>query len=175
MLPFHTGACQRLREKGRQLWENGLTDKEIAEAVGCSRTTVRRFRYQNDLATNSWGVKTDLIDEIGWPMYRSGSTDIAIAEKVGCSRFLVQRWRVKNKLPSNCPTGSEDWKATLPNLERDAKLITLHAGGLTDEELSEAMGVSRNAIKCRRLRLGLKYNRERDGSRWKLTRENDDD
>ena len=40
------------KEKVIKLWENGLTDSEIAKELGCGKTVLWNLRTSNDMGSN---------------------------------------------------------------------------------------------------------------------------
>ncbi len=94
--------CKKQKEydfsKVPEYVEKRISDKEIAEIIGCSRERVRNYRYENRiLRKNGPAIKINYDDVEKY--YLLGYSDFQIADVVGCSRSIVQDWRSKNNLP----------------------------------------------------------------------------
>lgn len=128
----------------RELYEQGLSDMEIAEREGVCCQVISSWRKRNHLSVHpavrerSWALRARLYD--------SGATDEEIARTMGCSALSVKRWRQRNGLRSNSPYGEDEELLPVRGLgdfpERDA----LYAAGATDKQIAEAEGVTRNTI-----------------------------
>ncbi len=155
------GVSILLRNKGKELWEQGLNDREMAEAIGCSRTSANSWRKAENLESNKTGIVEDQLDDYGRRLHNEGFSDQAIADKLGCALGTVFRWRKRRGLEPNCCAGSEDWYACLGCIEKNSQLMKLHELGLTDREGAIAMNVTYAAYRIRRLKLGLRANPRR--------------
>lgn len=89
------------------LYDQGKTDGEIAESVGCAKDTVMKWRRRKGLTPNVNKPKTPINYELVRRLYMAGLTDIEIAGALGCCRSAIQKWRAENLLPVNRPRGKE--------------------------------------------------------------------
>lgn len=89
--------------QAQQLYEQGHTDKEIADALGCCPQYVGKWRSRRGLPVHA-AVRPSFVQRIDWDsaysMYAKGLTDKQIAAELGCSDRSVHHWRKKNCLPS---------------------------------------------------------------------------
>lgn len=76
-------------------YNQGITDREIAEKTNYSSSNITRLRNQAGLPPN---VKPEY-DWRHW--YRQGLTDLAIAIRAGVNPRTVYRWRHRNGLKAN--------------------------------------------------------------------------
>lgn len=109
------------------------SDPDIAREVGCSASTVRRYR--RDLG----------IDAYRWRLFDWGGVDLSrppteIARELGCSVHAIYARRVRHRTYS-----ARTWTA-----EQDAVVL---ARAKPDEEIAKDLGRSFSAIRQRRLRL----------------------
>lgn len=144
-----------------RLWGEGKTDREIAEALGVTRSGVGNWRVRNGLPCNEdrCGPKTLWDMELARRLYDEDATDSEIADAVGLSRQAVARWRKQNGLPSkHQPVGS----ARALSVDLD-ELRRLHAEGCSDAEIAERLGFGRAWIGELRMRLNLPANRRMPG------------
>lgn len=84
----------------KALYEEGLTDSELAEACFICVNAIRYWRESFDpkLPPNS---KKSIHLEARLVLYSSGLTDIEIARQQQCSRMAIRDWRKKRGLPQN--------------------------------------------------------------------------
>src|SRR6056297_244566 len=84
-------------EKG---YNAGYNDREIAEKVGVSDSTVGNWRHRNGKpAHNTRGRKIN--GELVMSLYRQGKNDRTIANESGYNPSTIGLWRKKNGLPVN--------------------------------------------------------------------------
>ena len=79
-----------------ELYMDGLCDREIAEQVGVSRTTVRLWRKKNRLPFNY--QKPEYPERMA--LYRKGYNDVKIARELGVTRACICAWRHICGLPA---------------------------------------------------------------------------
>lgn len=94
-------------------------------------------------------------------LHALGWSDVQISEELGISRGSIVKARQRLELPSNRQRGGQI--GNTPPQRRDElrpQVEELHARGLNDKEIAEALGVHYNtAAKIRRVELGLPANR----------------
>ena len=89
-----------------ELYNMGLSDKEIAEKVFLTQSAISGWRRKNNLKTNHpRPVVTQEIEEKMLLLYKSGLSDREIGNCVSLSKPTVQRWRQKNNLNPNFKSG----------------------------------------------------------------------
>lgn len=103
-----------------ELYQQGMTDSEIARVVGVSRQTVTRYRNRNGLKANY----TSLLQRKNQvpALWEQGLTDEEMAVVLGVSRYTVGEWRKKYGLPANRRVGNK---------------IVNHKAGITRDELKQ--------------------------------------
>lgn len=97
--PKHEDALWHV--KALALYEKGLTDREIAEAIGISRDTFGEWRRRSaKLPPNPdrKGPESRFDWKKAEELYRQGLNDSEIARVLGCSTASVWRWRAKYEL-----------------------------------------------------------------------------
>lgn len=83
------------------LYDQGKSDGEIAEAVGCAKDTVQKWRRRKCLTPNVNPPRRPIDYEMVRRLYMAGLTDREIAETLGCGRNSIYEWRAGNLLPFN--------------------------------------------------------------------------
>lgn len=100
-------------ELARQLYRNGLSDREIADAVGTLRVNVSNWRYRNGMKPNvgnrSGPHRVDY-NELR-RLYDMGLTDTEIRQRMKVSYGTIYNWLTKNNLP---PCGIQMQKKHAP-------------------------------------------------------------
>ena len=89
-------------DEALDLYKEGKTDREIADAIGVAKVTIWKWREKFHLAPNADSGGNTAIDygKIQ-ELYRSGMNDCEIADQIGCHMKSVYNWRARNKLPPN--------------------------------------------------------------------------
>ena len=90
----------------RELYEQGLNDCEIAEAMGITSASVWWWRSHRGLVSHRVLQSKDLAERIR-ALYDRGLNDVEIACSAGCMRKTVMTWRAKNGLPNNLRRGKQ--------------------------------------------------------------------
>ena len=85
----------------RPLYDKGLTDGEIAAEIGCTRTTVGKWRRKEGLALNVKPAFYANDREELKRLYKLGYTDRQIAEALHITKNTVTGWRHRRGLPVN--------------------------------------------------------------------------
>ena len=88
-------------EYGEKLWEEGKSDREIAEVLGCSHSIVQAHRKEWGEANTIRYVPQDIYDWTrGKELWKEGKTTRQISEELGCSlssaRRKAHQWRIEN-------------------------------------------------------------------------------
>ena len=144
---------------------NGLKRTVVRAAVSERRITAHQRLYhaeqlnkqieeikkdaEESRKSERYGMRIEIDGKRAQLLYDEGKNDLAIARTMGVSGYAVRRWREMQQLP---PQHRFDDEAC-------ARLMELHATGMTDKEIAAAMGVSRNSVNVRRNRMGLQVNR----------------
>lgn len=84
-----------------ELWEQGLSDREIAQDIECSMSTVKNIRKQENLPPNDERFLSTEKAAERRKLYDSGLIDCKIAGKQGVSQSSIYQWRRRNGLPAN--------------------------------------------------------------------------
>ena len=85
--------------KALKMYNEGLSDPEIARAQGVSANAVALWRRRNGLISLYHAKMPNLDDRMR--MYRQGMTDKEIAEAQGVAYKRVAEWRRNRGLPPN--------------------------------------------------------------------------
>ncbi|MBR5094472.1 MAG: helix-turn-helix domain-containing protein [Oscillospiraceae bacterium] len=99
------GRPKRLdRERARELYEQGRTDREIGELLGVNENTVWDWRKKEGLQSN--GAKKSEARRVAMKeLYEQGMSDYAIAAALGVRRNAVICWRKRTGLPTRYRSG----------------------------------------------------------------------
>lgn len=87
------------------LYRQGMSDDEIAKAVGMTPAAIQKWRSRRGLRTNR-KRHTDLAPEEEdrrMVLYRQGLSDAKIAKALNLKHQAVAAWRYRRHLPSNRP------------------------------------------------------------------------
>lgn len=129
--------------KGRELYDQGMTDREIANVLGIGPGSVWYWRKMNGLPPVKKQAEPPRFGEL----WKQGLTDEEIAEQTGESQRKVQHWRYKNRLQAN----RKQAEPYVGIAERRRKLRELYDRGMTDREIAEETGLSeKTAAKFRK-------------------------
>ena len=90
------------RAEAQKLYEQGMTDPEIAQQFNVSPETVRHWRKINALPANK---RKQVIHDERMELYRMGKSDREIADAVHVAVSSIFKWRKINGLPSNWKPG----------------------------------------------------------------------
>lgn len=86
--------------EARELYANGLNDKQIAEKVHVSSGAVAYWRHKQGLPPiNIYQTEIPAWHKDAQGLYNQGWTDRQIAEAVSRSPESVRQWRMRNNLP----------------------------------------------------------------------------
>ena len=110
----------------RKMFEDGKSDREIAEVVGYSADYVAKYRRRNGLMRGYPHRKWDT--ELASKLVDDGLRDADIAEIVGTTRDAVSAWRRKNIKKYR---ERKNWNKTLA--------LELFKQGKSDEEIAAAV------------------------------------
>ena len=147
----------RTNSRIRELYDQGLCDKEISAKLGISRNRVIYYRKRNRLPANREPAHTRYDWELGLQLYRRGMSDVQISKQLGCSVNTVTNWRNRRELPANYPAPRIDW-----NLARQ-----LYDEGLNDCQIAAKLQCHEASVMEWRKKNGLiaqKYRRVGNGN-----------
>lgn len=121
-------------DKAREMFASGASDKEIAQALGCSAWRVGKWRSAENLIRKSGNPRRCRIPESeARAMIAAGKTDTEVAEAFGMTRAAIASWRRRNGIPGQ-PTSRRR------SLDEEAAMALLQEGK-TDAEIAQALGV----------------------------------
>jgi len=127
----------------QKLYDQGLSDKEIAEHFGVTTGAVQYWRRMQKLAAHR-KINIPAIQQYQ-ELYDQGFTDKQIMEATSRSAGAVSSWRKRQGLAPNSPP--EDMRQNL------------YDQGATDQEIAETVGKSLGTIRKWRRKAGLKSHR----------------
>ena len=81
-----------------ELYNEGLTDKEMAEELDWTISTIADWRRENNLPVNKFYKKKH---EKRMELYNEGLTDKEITERLDLGSSTIGVWRKRNNLPPN--------------------------------------------------------------------------
>lgn len=85
-----------------ELYEKKLSDKQIAEKLGCAPETVFRWRKRNGKPVLRYTSPNKKLNEVrARELYDRGLSDSEIGEIMGAPRSTVATWRLRAFLPCN--------------------------------------------------------------------------
>lgn len=155
-------------EQLRRMYEAGLNDRQIGEALGIDKHSVWLWRKARHLPNNYTDHRNTLDHAEALRLYKSGMIDRQIAAELNVSAQQVYQWRTRNALPTN--TG---YRGT-PE-QRDLR-AALYFAGMSDREIARRCGKSAAWVSNWRQARKLPRNREphsnrqadktRDGFTW---------
>lgn len=163
-----------LRDNLRALHTEGLTDVQIAQRMGVTRSRVGALRRELALPANRpprtprpprEGIRTERAQRIR-ELHAAGLTDQEIADQLGVTRKAAQQSRLRLHLPVN--------RAARPRRERHGAeprhdyrpdIARLHGEGLTDAQIAERLDLSPSYTATLRRGLALPANRS-ERTRW---------
>lgn len=147
----------KITEQVRRLVAEGKTVREMAAELGVSDMTVTRARQA--LGIRFTPSKVDHAEVAR--LHADGLTDTAIARRLGVSNTTISTIRRTKLNLTPIPVQAARMTEQSPRADRIARLRALHAEGMTDNEMAEALGVSRSAVHQARTRQGLALNKQR--------------
>ena len=129
----------------RELYEQGLTDQEIAARVFVSRTRICEWRKAEKLPTHIRRLRHDW--EKARAMAEAGAGTAEIARAMGVSEPTVYQWKLRERLQTTRRTGY-NWK-----LGR-----ALYEQGLNDQQIAMRLNCYPGTVEKWRNRNGLASN-----------------
>ena len=118
--------------KIRALYEQGLTDRQIAEKLECTTTPIFAWRKRWGKAAHVEKPRGKVDPELAMQMYLEGKCDREIGEAMNCGHNAIAYWRTRNGLPTLHGPERYDWSKALP----------LYRAGATDKQIAKAVGCS---------------------------------
>lgn len=108
-LPAHVSAeTLRIRQMGLErikLYNAGMSDREIAEVVGCSPDNIATWRGKQGLPPNPGKAANRHVppeqEALRMRLYEQGLSDSQAAKRCGLTTMGFARWRQRHKLPGN--------------------------------------------------------------------------
>ena len=146
--------------KGRELYDRGLNDREIAAATGISEKTAAKFRLDNGLPPHPRERSRKFDTVKARKLREQGLTDREIAEQLGVSKAAIWHWR------RTAGITSVDYRKRPKGISWEETGRRMLKEGATDREIAEAVGRSVATVCSWRKRRGLDYpgrQKKRDG------------
>ena len=137
-------------EKLRELYDQGLSDRKVAETLEVKESLVYRWRKERGLPGNFPRTHNRIDEERARKLYDQGLTDNRIALAIGCSQVAVCHWRKRNGLEQRFRFAHMDY----------VRIRELYEEGLNDTQISRITGNCTDAIRRWRKRNGLESNWE---------------
>lgn len=134
-------------EEMKALYEQGLSDNEIAKKLGCSRKTIARRRNKLGLEVNYWQSPIWKQVKTIKQMFSEGKSGAEICNAVNVSHTTLAKFKKLFSVKSKYDTkmSEEDIK----------KAMSLAEEGLMDTEIAKMFGVTRGNINVHRKRKGI--------------------
>ena len=139
-------------KKRRDLYRQGLSDREIAEECNVATQSIFKWRKSRNLESKIEGRLPRKEEQKRLELYKQGLKDKEIAKKCGVTAPAIHKWRKNRDLK---PNAKEERK--LPK-EEEEKRLKLYKQGSKDREIAEKCFVSRESIRYWRHSRGLKAN-----------------
>lgn len=156
MIPLPLSAQERQRRL--RLYEQGLSDAEVAAILGIQRKTIRKWRYRNGVPANPqrYPFRAER-DRQYKSCYQHGLNDTESARILNVSPSTVTAWRNRKQLPSNARRERKGPITKSENQER----MRLYEEGKTDAELAQIIGIDPSTVSQWRRRRNLPPNKRR--------------
>jgi len=92
-------------EDREELYREGLSDPEIAKAVGCDFRTIREWRIRRGYKSNVPAVERTSVDEHARrdELWNAGLTDRQISEASGATLGTIKAWRRRRGHTAHSP------------------------------------------------------------------------
>jgi len=139
----------------QDLYDQGMTDREIGEEMRCSERTVSSWRRRAGLPGNGAKKKHFYDPEEFRKLYDQGYSDARISKMTGYHHSVIANWRNKNGLPP-VNRGGKD-----PIFDR-ARMRELYDKGLFDSQIAKELGCTESAVKHWRDKVGLPAQTKRE-------------
>lgn len=153
-------------EAAMRFYAQGLSDREVANRLGCSRYAICQWRSANRVGAQQ-ARKPRMNVERAMELYLQGKTDEEIAAEIGASKSGIYGWRARNHLLSASAVLKQNGEPSAPRppripswarIDYDAAKA-LHDQLLTDEEMAERLGCSVYAVESWRKAYHLPSNK----------------
>ena len=145
-----------LKDQMRNLYDQGLNDRQIAVEMGCNEKTVASWRRKEGLPAVGAKKKEQWYDpELLQKMYDMGYSDSRMSRQTGIHPSVIANWRREHNLPILSKGGKE------PVFDRD-RMRELYDQGLFDSQIAALVGCTQSAVRHWRQREGLKAQTKRE-------------
>lgn len=143
------------QNKRLSLYNQGLSDSEIARRLGLTQNAIGYWRREQDLSPNSLRGGRVLGDKEKkrLELYNQGLNDVEIATQLGLTHEAIFAWRKSRDL---LPNGRTDSRRLV--LVNEDKIRLLYNQGLNDSEIGREIGCERYTITYWRRAHGLSPN-----------------
>jgi len=150
-----------------KLWNEGLTDREMADKLKVKRGTIsiwrNRFRLDvNDMAKDGVSLPAGMLNNRKnrekYELYKQGKTDKQIAETLGLNKKTICNWRKRNNLEVN----RSKRKGNIGiNWKKHNEKMKLWNEGLTDGEIAKKLNISKGRVRQWRYKHQLIANKKK--------------
>lgn len=130
-----------------ELYGKGLSDGEIAKAIGVQRAVVQRWRSKKRLMCNPYKPKARTDYQKARELYEQGHTDVEIAAELGVAPLTILRWRKKEEL-------QRVGRSKVAGLA----VQRLYDMGMTDGQIAQRLNVTHQNVAYWRSKNGLQSN-----------------
>lgn len=140
-----------------EMYHQGMTDAQIARAVGVKTSVIAQWRYRGNLPRVQSGRLLLPADQekARMELYQKGLNDCQIGRELGVSDTTISMWRKARELPPNRPVNRL-------TQEQAALRTQMYEAGASDREIAEALGLNPNSVNAWRQSRKLKCNRKRE-------------
>ncbi len=135
-------------EKFHVLYNQGLSDNEIAKRLGCSRKTIERRRNKLGLPVNFWQSEVKRNPALIKQMLEEGKSSAEISKLLNVSVATLAKFKKENNI-----RGAYDAKMSEEDID---KAMTLAQEGYMDSEIAKLLGVTAGNIMTHRKNRGIK-------------------
>ena len=132
----------------KELYGQGLSDRQIAERLGLSPATVAMYRRMLGLPTARERKRKELMERVR-ELHAQGLSDFQIASRLGICYETVRTYRRLLGIGRQSPRVG--WI--------EEKIRELFLQGMTDPEIAWQVGVSLYTVRTYRVRMGLRRKR----------------
>lgn len=130
------------------LYNQGLSDNEIAKKLGCSRKTIEKRRKKLGLPVNTWWKVDDKVSETITRLFAEGKSGAEICKILNLSHSTIAKFKKKHDVQ-----GAFDMKMSTEDIE---KAMQMAEDGYMDSEIAKIFNVTQGNIFNHRKVRGVK-------------------
>lgn len=135
-------------DKMKALYNQGLSDNEIAKRLGCSRKTIEKRRKKLGLPINTWWKIDANMAETITKLFEEGKSGAEICKMLNLSHTTVSKFKKDHNIH-----GTFDMKMSAEDIEKAMKMAE---EGYMDSEIAKEFGVTQGNIFNHRKVRGIK-------------------